>query len=183
MTLNRIAPGLTQWNWAATLSMTFNLPGSSFMCPSFTEHSGPWNAPPQDPAAKEQNGNYSYVNYGFNRMVSRAKDNPTLKGVESFLPGFVSPSQTIMIFDVYCGYFGLHSRGYFCGSENYVNAYMGLVDGRHGGSCNVCFADWHVEAKKTASNLSRPYASSNNPYITGFFSGGSNNIAWNPLKR
>jgi prepilin-type processing-associated H-X9-DG protein len=170
------------WNWAATLSVAFNLSCSTFMCPSFREHSGPWNARPQNPAATTQDGNYTYVNYGFNRLISREKNNASLKGVESFLPGFVAPSKTIMIFDVYCA--KLPARGYFCGSETYAyDNYMGLVDTRHGGACNVCFSDGHVEAKKTPCNLSRPYIVGNNPYITGFFAGGSGTITWNPLKR
>ncbi len=181
VSINRL--GFVEWNWAATISAAFKLPGADFACPSFREHSGPWNAAAQNPNATAQDGNYSYVQYGFNRLISRDRYNATLNGVESFLPRFVAPSKTIMIFDVYCGKTGLHSRGYYPGSENFVDAYMGLVDTRHSGACNVCFADGHVEAKTTPCNLIRPYSASNNPYISGFFSGATNNIAWNPLKR
>ncbi|MFA6931623.1 MAG: prepilin-type N-terminal cleavage/methylation domain-containing protein [Lentisphaeria bacterium] len=181
VTKNRVQ--LAEWNWATTISATFKLSGANFMCPSLREHASPWNAVAQNPDAAAQDGNFSYVNYSFNRSISRAKNDPTLIGVESFLPGFVAPSKTIMIFDAYCA--ALPNRGYFSGSEAYNTGavYMGEVDARHGGACNAGFADGHAESKKTPCNMIRPYSTSNNPYISGFFSGTSNSIVWNPLKR
>jgi prepilin-type N-terminal cleavage/methylation domain-containing protein/prepilin-type processing-associated H-X9-DG protein len=164
------------WQWAHLLSAAVSLPGDVFMCPLMQDHPGSRKRPAQNPDAAPD-GYYTYINYGMSRLFSHGT-----YGVKLLVPKIKSPSKVIMCADDY--YNSVRMRGYVHMPEFYSEAgAWGLIDNRHDGACNVLYPDAHAESQKTCTNLSRfAHTASNNPYVSGYFSGGASKLPWCPIK-
>ncbi len=154
--------------WPGLLVVYAEMPNTAIVCPEMRDHQGAADTKvkPNDPT----DGYYAYPHYGLNAYLEgRAK---------SVLSKINEPSNFLLSADT-C-YAAVRTRGYYLIANAWSTA-SGLLDGRHGGFCNVLFGDGHVESVNTGMNgiPSSEYDASKNPYKTAPFNNSSSTL-WLP---
>ena len=173
--------GGVQKSWSVKIALDNGFSGKTFACPQMREGQYPIRQMTRrdwENAWNVTGGNYNggrYIHYGMNRMIGRTD---TL-GSRGKMTRAAAPSKLLLLADTYCTKW--MNDGFFLVWSNFSNQDdIGLIDGRHNFSSNVCFADGHVAAKNTGVRIPRhSYAAGMNPYVQEFYSNGDKDALWN----
>lgn len=174
--------------WPIQIAVENNFSGKMFTCPSMTGDDSKLALKTADDMKRNWattgtvDSAHYYPHYGYNRIIP----SPSYK-CKGKVTKIKSPSMLLVLADGY--YVGSNgnkkNRGYSFLSNQFQadNADVALIDGRHGGNCNVLFADAHVSSHRTGSALNHnTYTAADNPYKFGFAGKDTKDAdpLWNP---
>lgn len=177
--------GGVQKPWSVKIALDNGFSGKTFACPQMQEGQyrvrtltrKDWENTWNESGSNYNNGRF--IHYGMNRLIGRTDS----YGSRGKMTRAAAPSKLLLLADSYCTRW--KEDGFFLIWSNFSNQDdIGLIDGRHNFSCNVCYADGHVAAKETGVRIPRhSYAAGMNPYVQEFYSNADQSPLWNINKK